>query len=145
MTSLLTRALLVLVCGFAALSSSVAAALGLAEERILVFTALLLALLLLPFVLRPHLARPSGPVLLLCALLAVIVLTDLGGRFDPVDAKIALPMLVLLAAPNLARHLTPDALLLRLASAVRLRRLDLPLPGAGGAGRCRPWLRGPWA
>ena len=41
MTSLLTRALLVLVCGFAALSSSAAAALGLAEERILVFTALL--------------------------------------------------------------------------------------------------------
>ena len=63
MTSLLTRALLVLVCGFAALSSSVAAALGLAEERVLVFTALLLALLLLPFVLRPHLspAEQAGP------------------------------------------------------------------------------------
>ena len=111
MTSLLTRALLVVVCGFAALSSSVAAALGLAEERILVFTALLLALLLLPFVLRPHLARPSGPVLLLCALLAAIVLTDLDGSFDPVDAKIALPVLVLLAAPNLARHLPSDELM----------------------------------
>lgn len=110
MASALTRVLLVLVCAFAALSSSAAAALGLAEERILVFTGLLVALLLLPFVLRPHLARPSGPVLLLCGLLAVIVLTDLGSSFDPVDAKVALPVLVLLAAPNLARQLTPTEL-----------------------------------
>ena len=59
-------------------------------------------------------------MLLLCALLAVIVLADLGGSFDPVDAKLALPVLVLLAAPNLARHLTGGrAHPLRLAAAVR--------------------------
>ena len=67
MASLLVRALLVLVCGFAALSSSVAAALGLEEERILAFTGLVSVLLLLPFLYRPRLSRPSGPVLLLAA------------------------------------------------------------------------------
>jgi hypothetical protein len=110
MASLLTRALLVLVCGFAALSSSAAVALGLAEERVLVFTGLLLALLALPLLTRPALARPSGPALLLALLLAGIVVTDAGGTFDPVDAKVALPVLVLLAGPNLARQLTPAEL-----------------------------------
>jgi O-antigen ligase len=110
MASLLTRALLVLVCGFAALSSSAAVALGLAEERVLVFTGLLLALLALPLLTRPALARPSGPALLLALLLASIVVTDAGGTFDPVDAKVALPVLVLLAGPNLARQLTPAEL-----------------------------------
>jgi O-antigen ligase len=107
MASLATRALLVLVCGFAALSSSAAAALGLAEERILVFTGLVAALALLPFLVRPRLVRPSGPVLLLWLLLASMVLADLAGDFDPLDAKVALPLLVLLAAPNLARSLGP--------------------------------------
>ncbi|HEX6015495.1 MAG TPA: O-antigen ligase family protein [Geminicoccaceae bacterium] len=110
MASLLTRALLVLVCGFAALSSSAAVALGLAEERVLVFTGLLLALLALPLLSRPALARPSGPALLLALLLAGIVVTDVGGIFDPVDAKVALPVLVLLAGPNLARQMTPAEL-----------------------------------
>src|SRR4029453_30587 len=82
MASLLTRALLVLVCGFAALSSSAAVALGLAEERVLVFTGLLLALLALPLLARPAFARPSGPALLLALLLAGIVVTDVGGTFD---------------------------------------------------------------
>ena len=61
-------------------------------------------LLLLPFLYRPRLGRPSGPVLLLAAPGHRIVLADLAGSFAPVDAKIALPVLVLLAAPNLARH-----------------------------------------
>ncbi len=110
MASFLTRALLVLVCGFAALSSSAAVTLGLAEERVLVFTGLLLALLSLPLLTRSALAQPSGPALLLAALLAGIVVTDAGGTFDPVDAKVALSVLVLLAGPNLARQMTPAEL-----------------------------------
>lgn len=110
MPSLATRTLLVLVCGFAALSSTVAAAFGLAEERMLVFTSLVVALALVPFLARPRLARPSGPVLLLWLLLAAMVLIDLAGTFDPVDLKPLLPLLVLLAAPNLARSLSPGEL-----------------------------------
>ena len=110
MASLQVRALLVLVCGFAALSSSVAAALGLEEERILAFTGLVSVLLLLPFLYRPRLGRPSGPVLLLAALATGIILADLAGSFAPVDAKIALPVLVLLAAPNLAPFLPAEQL-----------------------------------
>ena len=111
MASLLVRFLLALVCGFAALSSSVAAALGLAEERILAFTGLVSALLLLavpgPAPAGPA-ERPRSPAGLLAA---GILLTDLAGHFDPVDAKIVLPVLVLVAAPNLARFLSAEALL----------------------------------
>lgn len=110
MASLLVRSLLLLVCAFAALSSAAAAALGIAEERILAFAALLSLLLLLPFLFRPRLHRPSGPELVLAALVTFILLADLAGSFAPVDAKLALPVLVLLAAPNLARHLPPEAL-----------------------------------
>ena len=89
MASLLTRALLVLVCGFAALSSSAAVALGLAEERILVFTGLLSGAAA-PAVPLPAAARAGrADRCCCCALLAGIVLADLGGTFDPVDAKIA--------------------------------------------------------
>src|SRR3954447_1151289 len=110
MASLLVRFLLALVCGFAALSSSVAAALGLEQERIVVFTGLMSVLLLLPFLFRPRLVRPSGLVLLLALLAAGILLADLAGHFDPIDAKIALPVLVLVAAPNLGRFLPAEAL-----------------------------------
>jgi O-antigen ligase len=108
---LLTRLLLLLVCAFAALSSSAAAALGLEEERIVLFTGLLVLLLLLPFLVRPALRQPSGPLVLLCILLAGIVLVNAaGGGLDPIDAKVTLPVLVLLAAPNLARHYGADEL-----------------------------------
>ena len=110
MASLLVRTLLVLVCAFAALSASAAAALGLAEERILAFTALVSVLLLLPFLYRPRLNRPSGPELVLAALATGIVLSDLAGSFAILDAKLALPVLALLAAPNLARYLPPEEL-----------------------------------
>ncbi|MEK0083423.1 hypothetical protein [Benzoatithermus flavus] len=112
MTRLLTRLLLLSVCAFAALSSSAAAALGFEEERIFLFTGLLVLLLLLPFLVRPMLAQPSGPVVILCLLAAWIVLTGAGGEsFSPVDAKFVLPLLVLLAAPDLARHFDPEGLL----------------------------------
>jgi hypothetical protein len=106
----LVRLLLVLACGFAALSASVAAALGLEEERILAFSSVLGLLLLLPFLVRPRLCRPDGALLLLVLLAAIIVLADLAGRFDPLDARIVLPVLVLVAGPNLARFLPPEAL-----------------------------------
>jgi O-antigen ligase len=108
MAGLLTRLLLLVVCAFAALSSSAATALGFAEERILLFTGLVTALLLLPFLVRPSLARPSGPLVVVCALLAWIVLSNAAGSLDPVDAKVALPVLVLLAAPNLAKEFTAE-------------------------------------
>ena len=110
MASLLVRVLLVLACGFAALSASVAAALGLEEERILAFTGVVALLLLLPFLLRPRLCRPGGAAILLALLAVGLVLADLGGRFDPLDARIVLPVLVLLAGPNLARFLPPPEL-----------------------------------
>lgn len=111
MARLLTRALLLLVCAFAALSSSAAAAIGLEEERILLFSAFLLLLLLLPFLVRPSFTPPSGPVAALGVLLAWMLLADAaGGSFDPLDARVALPVLVLLATPNLARHFEPEAL-----------------------------------
>jgi O-antigen ligase len=113
MARILTRALLLLVCAFAALSSSAAAALGLEEERILLFSAFLLMLLLLPFLVRPSLTPPSGPLAALALLLAWILLADAAsGRFDPLDARVALPVLVMLAAPNLARHFEREALAL---------------------------------
>lgn len=111
MARFLTRALLLLVCAFAALSSSAAAALGLEEERVLLFSAFLLLLLLLPFLVRPSFTPPSGPVAVLAALLVWMLLADAAsGSFDPLDARIVLPVLVLLATPNLARHFEPEAL-----------------------------------
>lgn len=112
MARLLTRALLLLVCAFAALSASAAAAAGLEQERILLFSGFLVLLLLLPFLVRPTLVQPSGPVALLALLVAWMLLADAaGGGFDPLDARVALPVLVLLAAPNLARHFAPDELM----------------------------------
>ena len=99
-----------LVCAFAALSSSAAAALGLEEERILAFTGLLGLLLLLPFLVRPRLPGRAARSLSCWRWLTGIMLADLAGRFDPLDAKLALPVLVLLAAPNLARFLPAEAL-----------------------------------
>ena len=130
MASLLTRALLVLVCGFAALSSSAAAALGLAEERDpAVHAVLVWLLLLLPFLLRPRLAGRAGPSLLLAA-----AGLDRAGR-PPAAAstrrrQVALPVLVLLAgAQPRPRFLPPEQLtrfVWRLLSGYVAR--DLPLP-----------------
>lgn len=109
MTTALARLLMLAVCGFAALSSSAAAALGLEEERIFLFTALLLGLMLLPFLIRPTLHRPSGLLLVLTGMLAILVLLDVR-RFDPLDAKVVLPLLVVLNADNLARDFTAKEL-----------------------------------
>ena len=110
MAALLVRTLLVLISGLAAVSASVAALLGLGEERILAFTGLIALLLVLPFLLRPHLVRPSGPPLVLAGLGAAIGVMGLVITFDPLDARVLLPVLVLLAAPNLARFLPSEEL-----------------------------------
>jgi hypothetical protein len=102
----LARCLLVLACGFAAVSSSTAAALGLEEARVTVFSGLAALLLLVPYLKRPRLEQPDGIAVCLLLLLPVIAAHDaLSGRLDPVDYKVALPVLALLAAPGLAREL----------------------------------------
>lgn len=106
---MIARVLLVLVCAFAALSSSTAALLGLEEERVVLFCGLVGTLLLAPVLARPRVPRPDGPLVLLFLLLALIAVQDaLVGRLDPVDYKVLLPLLVLLAAPALVRGLGAD-------------------------------------
>lgn len=101
----MARVLLVLVLAFAALSSSTAEAIGLTGERTALFTALVGLLVLLPFLIQPRLAEPdAGTVILLVLMLAMAAL-DARGRIDPLDYRMLLPILVILAAPNLARSL----------------------------------------
>ena len=103
---MVARCLLVLACGFAALSSSTAAALGLEEERITVFSGLVALLLFVPYLRRPSLEQPGGVVMCLLLLLPLIAAHDaLSGPLDPVDYKVALPVLVLAVAPGLAREI----------------------------------------
>lgn len=103
---MLARCLLILACGFAALSSSTAAELGLEEERITVFSGLVALLLLVPHLKRPRLEEPDGLVMGLLLLLPALAAHDaLSGRVDPVDYKVVLPILALVAAPGLAREL----------------------------------------
>ena len=107
---MLARPLLVSVCAFAALSSSTAALLGLEEGRVPLFSGLVALLLVLPFLLRPRLAQPDGTLALLAILLllGIAVQDALVGRLDPIDYKLALPLLALLAAPGLARGFGPE-------------------------------------
>ena len=105
------RALLVLTCAFAALSSSVAIALGLEQERIVVFSALVAGLCLLPYLQGAPLPRPgTGLLCLFLLLLAIAVQDGLVGTLDPLDYKVALLLLVLLAAPGLAAELGETAM-----------------------------------
>ncbi|MFO1038684.1 MAG: O-antigen ligase family protein [Geminicoccaceae bacterium] len=99
----MARLLLVLVCAFAALSSSTAAALGLESQRIVLFSLLVAILLLFPFLFRPTMPRPSGLTVLVLVLLPAVGLVDSFSTVDPIDYKIVLPILVILAAPNLVR------------------------------------------
>lgn len=107
----MTRLLLVLTCGFAALSSSMAMALGLQEERVVVFSVLVTALCAVPYARGTPLPRPgAGLVLLFLLLLAIAVHDGLSGQVDPLDYKVALLLLVLLAAPGIAAELGAEAI-----------------------------------
>ena len=99
------RLLLVLVLGFAALSSTAAEAFGLSEERIVLFTGLLALLLLLPYLIRPTLVSPPAAVVVLFLLLVPIAVLDARGKVDLLDYRIVLLLLVLVASPNLGRSL----------------------------------------
>lgn len=115
----MARALLFLVCVFAALSSSTAEALGVSDERILVFSALVGLLVLVPVVVRPRAVQPSGALIVLFLLLAAMLVLDARGRVDPLDYKLLIPLLIILAAPNLVdgyRDLDLDRFVWRLLS-----------------------------
>ena len=101
----MVRLLLVLVLGFAALSSTAAEALGLSEERIVLFTGALALLLLLPFLIRPNLISPPASLVVLFLLLVPIAVLDARGQVDLLDYRIVLLLLVIMASPNLGRSL----------------------------------------
>jgi len=117
----LAPALYLAVWGFVFLSAATAEALGLARLRVVVFSALMGALLLLALAGRPRLsARGRGMAVALLALYWVMVTLHPGVPFDPLDHKILPVLAVLLLAPELARLL---------AGVVRPRRLLVLLAG----------------
>ena len=107
----MTRVLLALICAFAAVSSTLADSLGFQTERVVAFSALVAALCALPHLRGARLVPPSGVLACLFLLLVAIAAQDaLSGKLDPVDYKVVLPLLVLVAAPALARDFDADAL-----------------------------------
>lgn len=101
----LAQIVLVLVLAFAALSSGTTELLGLSDERMALFTGLVAALTMLPFLLRPRLDEPSAGVVTLLLLVVAMAALDARGNFDILDYRMLLPILVIAAAPNLARSL----------------------------------------
>lgn len=100
----MTRALLALLCGFAALSSGVADAIGFQAERVVLFSGLAGLLFAWPYLRGAPAPRPGGAVVCLLLLLLAVALGDaLSGQLDPLDYKVALPLLALAAGPSLAR------------------------------------------
>src|SRR5437868_4119746 len=82
----MTRVLLALICAFAAVCA-------------------------LPHLRGARLVPPSGVLACLFLLLVAIAAQDaLSGKLDPVDYKVVLPLLVLVAGPALARDFDADAL-----------------------------------
>ncbi len=102
----LLPALFAAAFGFSFLSAALAESLGLGRARILLFTALVLALLAASlFAGPPLLRRPRHLPLFLLLLLVLLAWWHVGRPFDPLDYKILLPLLVLLLLPELARAL----------------------------------------
>jgi len=92
---------------FLFLSASMAALFGLQNLRMVGFSLLFVSLCLAGVLARP---RFDGrflqfPVMLLF-LLALIAAADMGSKFDPLDFKIAFPIIALMVAPNLAHGLS---------------------------------------
>ncbi|MEO1018304.1 MAG: hypothetical protein AAFY56_11495, partial [Pseudomonadota bacterium] len=98
--------LLGLVCCFLFLSASTTIQLGSSPYRILTFSVLVALLAIIGLAAEPRIFEKQLEVpLLLFALLAGMALTDLFGHFEPLDYKVALPLLMMLIAPNLYRAL----------------------------------------
>ena len=102
-------ALLVLLLGLAFLSAAVAASLGLQTGRILTFVALVGSLGILAAAAQSRLPVRHEPMALaLLALLGVLGLQNIAHDFDPIEYKVALPVLALLIAPRVALLLAED-------------------------------------
>jgi O-antigen ligase len=91
-----------IVCS-AFVSSTLTDLLGLQTARMATFSGLVLALLTLAVAHRPDAATPHDTAgLWLLLLLSLILALDLPGGVDPLEYKILLPVLVVLAGPRLA-------------------------------------------
>ncbi len=131
------RALFVAAFAFAFLSSSMAQAYGLAAFRVVAFSAVVALLALAGVLAHPRFsARGRDVPMLLLLLLLLLLLTNLARPFDPLDYKILLVLIAMLAAPNIAAALRetdlPRLVLLLLAFYLlaSLLLLDLRDPGA---------------
>lgn len=107
----MARILLVAVFAFAFVSADAAAALGLERARILLYLLVYGALIAVAVLRRPlpAVGFRTVPILLLTLLLLMLALSA-GHPVDPIDYKVALPVIGLLAAPSLARALASNDL-----------------------------------
>lgn len=104
----MARALFATTFAFAFLSSEAAVALGIERLRMAAFAAAVAGLCAVALACTRGLdARAKTLPAMLALLLAVMALRDLGQGIELVDYKLVLPVLVLAAAPNIARALGP--------------------------------------
>ena len=130
------QALLVLAFAFAFLSSSMAQAHGLESLRVVAFSAVIGLLASSSMLSRPRLsARDRDVPMLLLTLFLLLALANLARPFDPLDYKILLLLIAVLAAPDIAAALGETdvprlvLLLLGLYLLASLLLLDLREPG----------------
>ncbi|MDX6750280.1 hypothetical protein SH611_10730 [Geminicoccaceae bacterium 1502E] len=137
----MVRGLFALVFTFAFLSSEAAVLLGVDRLRMAAFAASVLALAAVAMARAGGLdPRAKTVPALLALLLGTMALRDLAQDLDPLDYKLVLPVLVLLAAPDIARALgrhDPARLALGLLAGYVTLALLLATTGAPG-----PRLRG---
>ncbi len=114
------RALFVTAFAFAFLSSSMAQAYGLGTFRVIAFSTVVGLLALAGVLASPRFsARGRNVPMLLLGLFLLLLLANLARPFDPLDYKILLVLIAMLAAPNIAAALegteVPRLVLLLLA------------------------------
>ncbi len=100
------RALFFTAFAFVFLSSSMAQAFGLGSFRVVAFSLVVALLVLAGVTVHPRFsARGRDVPMLLFLLFLLLLLANLARPFDPLDYKMAIVLLVLLAAPNIAAAL----------------------------------------
>ncbi len=100
------QALLVIAFAFAFLSSSMAQAHGLGGLRVVAFSAVIGLLAFSSILSRPRLsARDRDVPMLLLTLFLLLALANLTRPFDPLDYKMLLVLIAILAAPSIAAAL----------------------------------------